>query len=120
MKKGAKVSASDTYVIEEGQRDQLDELSLTTVLNETTGTLDQPESEPEDVIHELDEAQLESFESDPTINELMRDADFSGISQAVDPAHSDRSQPDSAEPIEPSDDLLSPELLFPEEPDDDD
>lgn len=111
-----KISAEGTYVFDEDELDQLDELSLTSVIG-GTDTLAQRDQEP---VGDLSESETVADQGDSTINELLRDPasdepanDSSSATDSVPVLRGDiRRQDDSA--VESSEDLIAPDLLFPE------
>jgi hypothetical protein len=101
-------SATDTYVLDQDEVDQLDELSLTSVIGDFTdagdaagiGTDDPPEPE----------APSPSTEGDTTINQLLEDSSLLDY-QIPDDHGYDVTQSESED--EPSE-LIAPDLIFSE------
>jgi hypothetical protein len=101
MDKKPKLSPNGTYVFDEDDIEQLDELSLTSVVKGLTETT--PEDDPEP---KSSGAAAPSDGGDTTINAILRS-----------PPKSDDQQPgflDEPDPAETDGDLIDPELMFPE------
>ena len=96
-----KISANGTYVLDPEDVEQLDELSLTSVMKEAVDAIPQVESSPKP----SDTAA--SGEGDTTINAILR-----GVPSADDQPSS--ALPQAPAPSENTGDLLAPELLFPD------
>jgi hypothetical protein len=100
-----KVSANGTYVFDPAEIDQLDELSMTTVLSDAINAAARRlEPQPPDLVGS-------ARVGDTTINELL-----GGQLEPNDapPPHS--GFPARSEPAEETGDLIDPDLLFPDLP----
>ncbi len=99
-----KISANGTYVFDPAEIDHLDELSMTSILSDVVNatTPESGEAEPVDVVGP---ARL----GDTTINELL--------SGQLEPDDAPLAHPGlhvGPDPAEAPDDLIDPELLFPD------
>jgi hypothetical protein len=104
MSTNQKISANGTYVFDPEEIEQLDELSLTSVLSAVVDASPQepPETETRNVV-------APTTRGDTTINELL------GGQLEPDDAPAARSDlPVRPEPAEDFGDLIDPELLFPD------
>jgi hypothetical protein len=103
-KQKQKISANGTYVFDAEEIEQLDELSLTSVLSAIAdpNAQENPEAEPPDLVAP---ARL----GDTTINELL-----SGQLEPDDAPSAQSDLPIRPEPAEEPGDLIDPELLFPD------
>ena len=99
-----KVSANGTYVFDPEDIEQLDELSLTTVLSDVVDASQQegPETATPDIV-------APASQGDTTINELL-----SGQLEPSDASPARCGLPGRAEPAEEAGDLIDPEVLFPD------
>jgi hypothetical protein len=100
-----KISGRDTYVLDGDELDQLDDLSLTSVIGEATDFLAQPDQELGD-----DSPEFET--GDSTVDALLEDRNWGTDGLRVLHGHTD-SQDDSvgrSETMEPPDDLIAPAL----------
>lgn len=110
------ISARETYILDEDELDQLDELSLTSVIEDLSGSVRQLQSEPEPDAHALEQPSS----GDTTINELLYDAAPLDYSPDEYRPHADYD--DAAielDPPEASDDLIAPDVLFSDQDDND-
>jgi hypothetical protein len=99
-----KISTNGTYVFDPDEIEQLDELSLTSVLSAVVDA--SPQEAPSPMSADIvSPARL----GDTTINELL-----SGQLEPDDAPPANSGLPVSLELAETSDDLIDPELLFPE------
>lgn len=103
-----KISANGTYVLDPEDIEQLNELSLTSVISDVIGSMRQEGSEPE----ASSDAPMPFEAADTTINELL---DLEPSSDDEPFADSGRSAgPETAADAETSGDLLDPALIFTE------
>ena len=94
-----KISPNGTYVLDSEDLEQLDELSLTSVINAIPEAQQSPKQPPKSSKAPAPDA------GDTTINEILRGA----------PATTDRppsAAPKTPEPAESTGDLIDPELIF--------
>lgn len=98
-----KVSAKGTYILDDEDIDRLDELSLTSVINDVTDPFEASRQEPQERLPDVDE---EPSLGDSTINQLLNES----VASADLPFDERNGHLD--ESLEPSDDLIAPELLF--------
>ena len=104
----SKISGRDTYVLDEDELDQLDDLSLTSVIGDATDFLTHQELGD-------DSPEVETDHS--TIDELLEDRSWGTDEAPIRHRHTD-SRDDSlgrSEAAESPDDLIAPELLFPDD-----
>jgi hypothetical protein len=100
-----KISANGTYVLDSEDLEQLDELSLTSVINAIPEAQQSPKQPPKQPPKSSKAPAPDA--GDTTINEILRGA----------PATPDRppaAVPPNADPAESTGDLLDPELIFTE------
>ena len=97
----SKISANGTYVLDPEDVEQLDELSLTSVMKEAAGAL--PRGEPSPTSDEG----ASTGEGDTTINEILRGAPTRD-DELASGGSQDSVQSDNTE------ELLAPELIFPD------
>jgi hypothetical protein len=100
------VSAKKTYVLDADEVERLDELSLTSVIGDAADFVDGPRDQPR---RDAPAIEQPASLSDATINELL------GEPPACGTPHFDRENSHHGIPehVEPPDDLIAPELLFP-------
>ncbi len=98
-----KITADGTYVFDPEEIEQLDELSMTSVLSAVVEAIPEEHCQPQPPVVGP------ASRGDTTINELL-----SGQLEPDDgpPAHC--GLPPTSEPAETTDDLIDPDLLFPE------
>ena len=101
-----KISPRGTYVLDAGDLEKLDELSLTSVIGEVRDALEQSPGEPAG--DGIDNA---SSAGDPTINGLLG----GGIDPPTDRRWDACSEIPEYAAIEAADEFIAPELLFREE-----
>ena len=112
MDRKPQISAKATYVFNEGELDQLDELSLTSVIAAARDSLEQnPKGSNGDIPGDGDVASA-SIEGDRTINELLDGPVWSGDRHSNLGAHSHARTAREPVDVDPSDDLIAPDLLF--------
>jgi hypothetical protein len=99
-----KISANGTYVFDPEEIEQLDELSMTSVLSAVVDQ-DTKEHRQTESTDGVSPARL----GDTTINELL-----SGQIEPDDAADLNLGFPAGPEPPETADDLIDPDLIFPE------
>jgi len=99
-----KISADGTYVFDAEEIEQLDELSLTSVLSAIVDPVPQEDSEPKSTL-----VAAVPGKADTTINEILKGQ---GSAQDQRPTH--RGLNNNPLPAETSDDLIDPALVFPE------
>jgi hypothetical protein len=92
------ISANGTYVLDPEDVEQLDELSLTSVITDVVKASAQPSPKSSD-------AAASGAEGDTTINEILRGAPATTVQPPA-------TVPRRAEPSESTGDLVAPELIF--------
>ena len=97
-----KITANGTYVLDPEDVEQLDELSLTSVMKEAVDAIPQVESSPK-----TSDTAASTGDGDTTINAILR-----GMPSAEDQPSS--ALPQAPAPSESTGDLLAPELIFPD------
>ena len=97
-----KISANGTYVLDPEDVEQLDELSLTSIMKEAVDAI--PETEPSP---RSSPTATSTDEGDTTINAILRGA------PSADDQPSSALPPDPA-PSDSTGDLIAPELIFPD------
>jgi hypothetical protein len=95
-----KISARETYVLDEAEIEQLDQLSLTSVVTALVEAVPEDDPEPKSL-----GIAPSSVKGDTTINEILE-------APSVDDQPVERS--DSSAQPEPAGDLIAPELVFPD------
>ena len=109
-----KFSAKRTYIFDEDELGQLDELSLTSVIREATESLERSPKEPEARTSESEEATSARWQGDATINELLKQPISSDNPRSNGLGREYSNDVVEGKPAE-QDDLIAPELLFPKD-----
>ena len=109
------ISANGTYVFDKDELDQLDELSLASVIDDTADSLNRLHEEPGAHSSECEETSSASIQGDLTINELLKDSISSSDPLSDSGRHVHSEHTTEPQPIEAQDDLIAPELLLGEQ-----
>jgi hypothetical protein len=111
-----KINPRDTYVFDPDEIDQLDELSLTSVMRQVCDPLELPQNERDGNALNSEIAPSASAPVDTTINELLeRSISMADLLSDTRPHSISEAATEPKPVVESLDDLIAPELLFPEE-----
>ena len=108
-----KVSADGTYIFDADDLDELDDVSLTSVMGDVAESIKEKLKESGDSLPDIDESMFSTDEHDAGPGDEQEDLIAKSIEATLSPdAMSDQVDADSGEEDEPET-LIPPELLFP-------